>query len=117
MLPPRVYLLAGAAVLAALVVANTYRLSAAVDRARAELAQCAAERQSLQDAVNEQNAAVERWERSAFEARERATRALAEVEAAEHSRRAVKERLEAYERQAGESECDAARRVIQEYRK
>ena len=114
---PRLWIFAGVAVLAALVIANTYRLSAAVDRARADLAQCGAERDRLQDAIDEQNKAVEAMRKAAQDAQQRAAKALADVQAMEHARAHVSERLEAFRRRSGETECDASRRLIQEYRK
>lgn len=121
---PRAYLLAGVVALAALVVANTYRLSAAVDREHAKLVTCAAEKQRLEatvtelrGAITEQNSAVDSWKQTAAAAQERAAKALEQVDAAEASRRAVSARLDAFQRAAGESECEATRRLLLEYRR
>lgn len=93
-------------------VANTYRLSAAVDRAHAELSDCQLKAERLQDTINEQNRAVERWKKTASDAQERAKAALAQVD----ERQAVVDRLTGFERRSDESECDATKRLILEYR-
>lgn len=115
--PLRSYIYAGLAVLFALMVANTYRLSSAVDRAEADLVQCGADRDRLQSAIEEQNKAVEEMRKTAIDARERADKALKEALAEERTRADISARLAAFQRRAGESECDASRRLIQEYRK
>lgn len=114
---PRAYLWAAVAVVVSLVIANTYRLSAAVDRAEAKLATCQSEQESLKAALEEQNVAVEEMKQGAEKAKARAEKALADAEAAEKSRQLIEARLLSFKRLAGESECDAAARILLEYRK
>lgn len=116
-IPSRAYLYAGLAVLAALVIANTYRLSAAVDRARADLAECQATTIKLRVAIDDQNRAVDELKASADEAQQRAARAMEDVEHAERARQAVQSRLADFKRKDGEDECSATRRILSEYRK
>lgn len=119
---PRTWIIVAVVVLVSGVVANTYRLSAAVDREHAALVQCEADKVMLQaniktlaDAIADQNATIENWKRLTDTAATAAEKALAEVERLAASRKQVTADLETWKRRAGENECDAARRLLLEY--
>lgn len=113
----RPYLYAALAFLVLGMVANTYRLSSAVDRAKLELVECQAANEKLTTALDEQNGAVKAWKAAAVANTARADAALAEVDRLAAARRQVQADLETWKRRAGENECEAARRMLLEYRK
>lgn len=114
---PRSWIAIAVVVVVSGAIANTYRLSAAVDREHAKLVQCQADKKSLQDAINDQNDAIVAWKKAASEATERASAAQAEVDRLEQSRKQVLADLDVWVRRANENECEATKRLLLEYRR
>lgn len=119
---PRSWIIIAVVVLIAGVVANTYRLSAAVDREHADLVQCQSDNtilksnvETLEGAVKDQNTAIDKWKGLANSAASAAETAMAEADRLAASRKQVQADLETWKRRAGENECDATRRLLLEY--
>jgi len=119
---PRSWIIIAVVVLVAGVVANTYRLSAAVDREHADLVQCQSDKRTLEEnvatltlAVDEQNLAIEAWRSVADRAAASAETANAAVDRLVASRQKIQADLEVWTRRAGEDECSATRRLLLEY--
>lgn len=116
-LNPRLVVAAGVAILFFILVINTYRLSAAVDRKHALLVECQAANQRLKDAIDAQNIAVGQMRQEAEQAKQRAQDAIERADREAEARRRAQIDLEGWKRQAGEGECEAARRLLQEVRR
>lgn len=119
---PRAWAALAVVVVLAGLIANTYRLSAAVDSARAELVTtkadlqtCRGSNERLTASLDAQNKAVDQFAVEATAARQRAQDALAKVAEQERARAVVQAKLETFQRRAGETDCDAARRMLLEY--
>jgi multidrug resistance efflux pump len=112
---PRLAAAIGGMILILGVVANTYRLSAAVDRAELALSEATEANEILQTEIENQNAAIESWRAASAASAARAAAALSELDRQASARRKIQDELEEWKRRAGENECDATRRLLLEY--
>lgn len=114
---PHSWVVAAVAIIVAAVVANTYRLSAAVDREHAARVECELEVSKLSAAIDRQNKTVQAWREISAAAADRARAAETAAEKLEADRRKVLADLESWKRKPGEAECAAAKRLLLEYQR